>query len=266
MPQRTGPSALPLAGIGILVGLLSGLFGIGGGTLIVPALVLWLGMSQRKASGTSVAAILPTAIVGVITYGLAGHVDWIAGICLAIGAILGAQVGSYLLDRINLAVLQWSFMAFLFLIIVSLWVIVPERSSSIDLTVTTMILLVLSGFITGLLSGLLGVGGGVIVVPGLMFLFSASDLLAKGTSLFMMVPGSISGTIGNSLRKNIDLKAAIIIGLVASPCVPLGALLANWIDPFWGNVAFSLYLSVLLGQLLWKKLREDNDSQPDSAL
>lgn len=244
-----------LIAIGAAAGVLSGMFGIGGGTLIVPALVLWLGMSQRLAAGTSVAAILPTAIVGAVTYGAAGQVDWVAAIALAVGIILGAQLGSFLLVRVRLAVLQWGFMVFLAVVIVSLWFVVPQRDAVIDSGVVTLLLLGLTGLGTGILSGLLGVGGGVVVVPILMFFFGSSDLLAKGTSLVMMIPGSLSGTLGNLRRHTVDMRAAIFIGATASVFVPLGALLAAWVDPFWGNVAFSIYLTVLLMQLLWKQLR-----------
>ncbi len=250
------PRPVPLIAIGIAAGLLSGMFGIGGGTLIVPALVLGLGMSQRISAGTSVAAILPTAIVGAITYGIQGNVDWIAAICLAGGIIAGAQLGSFLLARVRLVVLQWGFMAFLAIVIVSLWFVVPQRDAEIAMGVLPVLLLVAAGFGTGILSGLLGVGGGIIVVPILMFFFGASDLIAKGTSLVMMIPGSISGTLGNVRRSNVDLRAAVFIGLAASLTVPLGAFAAAWVDPFWGNVAFSIYLVVLLGQLLLRQLRK----------
>ena len=95
-----GPRTLPLIFIGIAAGALSGMFGIGGGTIIVPALVLWVGMQQKLAAGTSVAAILPTAIVGAISYGVQGNVDWIAALCLAIGVVVGAQLGSFLLQKL----------------------------------------------------------------------------------------------------------------------------------------------------------------------
>lgn len=256
MTEFTHPRPLPLISIGIAAGLLSGMFGIGGGTLIVPALVLGLGMSQRLSAGTSVAAILPTAIVGAVTYGVQGNVDWIAAICLAGGIIAGAQLGSYLLARLRVAVLQWGFMVFLAVIIVSLWFVVPQRDAEIAMGVLPVLLLIATGFVTGILSGLLGVGGGIIVVPILMFFFGASDLIAKGTSLVMMIPGSVSGTLGNLRRSNVDLRAALFIGVAASSAVPLGALAAGWVDPFWGNVAFSVYLVVLLGQLLWRQLRK----------
>ena len=249
------PNPLALVAIGAAAGVLSGLFGIGGGTLIVPALVLWLGMSQRLAAGTSVAAILPTAIVGAITYGVQGNVDWVAAIALAVGIIAGAQLGSFLLAKLRVAVLQWSFMAFLAVVIVSLWFVVPSRDAQIELGLLTILLLGLTGFITGILSGLLGVGGGIVVVPILMFFFGSSDLIAKGTSLVMMIPGSLSGTLGNFRRGNVDLRAALFVGVAASAFVPVGAFLAAWVDPFWGNVAFSLYLIFLLAQLLVRQLR-----------
>jgi uncharacterized membrane protein YfcA len=246
---------LPLLVIGIAAGVLSGLFGIGGGTIIVPALALWLGMNQKLAAGTSVAAILPTAIVGATSYAAQGNVDWLAAICLAIGIVLGAQLGTYLLNKLPVSALQWMFMGFLLVVIVSLWFIVPQRDDQISMSVWTALLLAATGFVTGVLSGVLGVGGGVIVVPIMMMVFGSNDLVAKGSSLVMMIPGSISGTIGNLVRKNVDLRAALIVGLSASAIIPFSSVLAGVLDPFLANVLFSIYLAVILVQMLVKRLR-----------
>ena len=255
MSHAVCPAFFPLALLGVTAGLLSGLFGIGGGTIIVPALALWLGMSQKLAAGTSVTAILPTAAVGATTYAVQGHVDWIAAILLAVGIIIGAQLGSHWLAKLPVGAIQWGFIAFLAVIIVSLWFVIPQRGDRIEITILPASMLILMGFITGILSGLLGVGGGVVVVPVLMFFFGASDLIAKGSSLLMMIPGSISATLGNLRRQNVDLRAATIIGLFACVCVPFGSLFAVWIDPFWGNVAFSAYLVSILWQMLSRKLK-----------
>jgi uncharacterized membrane protein YfcA len=88
-----------------------------------------------------------------------------------------------------------------------------------------------------------------------MFFFGASDLVAKGTSLIMLVPGSISGTVGNARRSNVDLRSAAVLGIAASVFSPLGSLLAVWIPPFWSNVAFSLLLAFIVGQMLLRALR-----------
>ena len=112
--DSTVPSAQALVAAGLVAGLLSGLFGVGGGIILVPALVQ-LGMPQRLAAGTSVAAILPTAIVGSLGYALAGDVDLIAAAALAVGVVIGAQIGSLLLAQLSREVLFWSFFVFLLL-------------------------------------------------------------------------------------------------------------------------------------------------------
>lgn len=256
MTQTPRSSILVLAVLGALTGLLSGLFGIGGGVVLVPMLVMFLGFQQRLAAGTSVAAILPAAIVGGIGYGVQGNVDWITAIALAVGVIVGAQIGSYLLSRVPTGFLRWLFMAFLAAVVVSLWFVVPQRDAEIDKSTIVLVLLVVTGLVTGVLSGLLGVGGGVVVVPVLMFFFGASDLIAKGTSLIMLIPGSISGTLGNMRRKNVDLRAAAVLGIAASVLSPVGSVVATHIPPFWSNVAFSLLLAFVLGQMLFKTLRD----------
>lgn len=120
MESRAGETALDgsarsiivLIVVGMLVGVLSGMFGIGGGTVIVPALV-WLGLSQRNAAATSMLAIVPTAISGVVSYAAGGNVDWLAAALLFCGMFVGGQVGSWLLSRLPELALRWIFVVFL---------------------------------------------------------------------------------------------------------------------------------------------------------
>ncbi|WP_341681257.1 sulfite exporter TauE/SafE family protein [Agromyces soli] len=254
MQERTRLSIWILILLGVMMGYFSGLFGVGGGIVLVPTLMLF-GVDQRIAAGTSTAAILPTAIVGTVTYGLTGHVDWIAAALIAVGMIAGAQLGTYLLARLPRAALFWGFLGFLAIVAVSLWLVVPQRDAEIELNVWLGAALVALGVLTGILSGLMGVGGGIVVVPVLMFFFGASDLVAKGTSLAMMVPGSISGTIGNARRRNVDLRMAAIIGVTACVASPLGTWTAQAITPFVSNVAFSVLLAFAAWQLVQKHLK-----------
>lgn len=253
--ETAQPRVLTLILLGALTGVLSGLFGVGGGILLVPLLVGVLGYEQRLAAGTSIAAILPAAIIGGISYGIQGNVDWIAAAGLALGMVIGAQLGSYLLARAPIAFLRWLFMVFLLGVVISLWFVIPQRGDSIDMSVVLFIVLVVTGVATGVLSGLLGVGGGVIIVPVLMFFFGASDLAAKGTSLVMLVPGSVSGTLANSRRRNVDIRAAVVLGIAASALAPVGSLVAANITPFWSNALFSVLLGLILIQMLLRTLR-----------
>ncbi|GAA2946545.1 sulfite exporter TauE/SafE family protein [Microbacterium luteolum] len=251
-----GPRAYAaFVGIGLLAGLLSGLFGVGGGTVIVPLLVLFLHFNQRLGAGTSLAAIVPTATVGVVSYAIHGSVAWVPALILAAGSVVGAQIGTRLLPKISQTTLRWFFVGFLVIVIVSLFLVVPSREAAFDLQLLTGLALVAVGVVTGILAGLIGVGGGVIVVPVLMLAFGTSDLVAKGTSLLMMIPTAISGTIGNIRNRNVDLVAAAIVGVSACTTTALGAWLATLIDPFAGNMLFAAYLVVIAVQMAMKAIR-----------
>jgi uncharacterized membrane protein YfcA len=253
--ERDARFFLTCVGIGLLAGLLSGLFGVGGGTVIVPLLVLALSFDQRLAAGTSLAAIVPTATVGVISYALHDAVAWIPALLLAAGAVVGAQIGTWLLPRLSITFLRWAFVGFLVAVIVSLFIVIPSRDAMLHLTVPSGIGLVVLGLVTGTVAGLIGVGGGIIVVPALMVLFGTSDLVAKGTSLLMMIPTAISGTIGNLRRGNVDLAAAAAIGLAACATTALGAWIATLVDPFVGNLLFAVFLVFIAVQMAMKAVR-----------
>ena len=251
----TARSVLLFLAIGLAAGLLSGLFGVGGGTVIVPLLTLLAHFDQRRAAGTSLAAIVPTATVGVISYAVNGAVAWIPALILAAAAVIGAQVGTWLLARIPVLVLRWVFIAFLAVVIVALFFVIPSREAHVELTVLSIVGLVATGLATGILSGLLGVGGGIIVVPALILGFGASDLVAKGTSLLMMIPTAISGTVGNIRRNNVDLPAAALVGVAACTTTALGAWIASLLDPFAANLLFAAFIVFIAVQMAVRTVR-----------
>jgi uncharacterized membrane protein YfcA len=256
MPQHhTAGRWVRLVLVGLAAGFLSGLFGVGGGILIVPALMLLVSFDQRTAAGTSLAAIVPMSVVGVISYAAVGSVDAVAAVLLAAGAIVGAQVGSHLLSRLPRRALLWGFIGIVLVVIVSLFLVIPSRDAAIEFTPGSVIGLVVLGLVTGVLSGLLGIGGGVVVVPMIILLFGASDLVAKGTSLLMLIPTALSGTIGNVVRKNVDLPAAAVIGVAACTTTALGAVVAAAISPQLANLLFAVFLAAVAAQLIVKALR-----------
>ncbi|MGI8802486.1 MAG: sulfite exporter TauE/SafE family protein [Solirubrobacteraceae bacterium] len=92
--------SLRLAAIGTAGGLVSGLFGVGGGSVIVPLLILWLGYGEREATGTSLAAIVPTAAIGMAAQALYGNVRLEQGLVIAIPALAGVVLGAYLQQKV----------------------------------------------------------------------------------------------------------------------------------------------------------------------
>ncbi|WZO54541.1 sulfite exporter TauE/SafE family protein [Microbacterium sp. LWH7-1.2] len=243
------------AGIGLLAGALSGMFGVGGGTVIVPMLVLLLGFDQRRAAGTSLAAIVLTAPVGVVAYALNGSVNWVAGLILAAGAVVGAQIGTWLLPKVSQTALRWAFVAFLLGVIVSLFLVVPSREATLELSWLSGAGLIVLGLGTGIVAGLIGVGGGIVVVPTLMLAFGMSDLTARGTSLLMMIPTAVSGTAGNLRRGNVDLYAAATVGVAACATTALGAWVATLLAPQVANALFAVFLAFIAIQMAVRAVR-----------
>ena len=169
--------------------------------------------------------------------------------------VAGSQIGSWLLSRLPEVFLRWFYAAFLVFVIVSQVVFTPLRDSAIHLHVVTGILLVALGVVIGVLSGLLGIGGGAVAVPSLSLLFGASDLIARGTSLLAMFPSAIAGTAANWRRGLVYLKHGLIIGVCAAVTAPLGTMLAGMITPRMGANLFVAYLAVLFVRSVWSALK-----------
>lgn len=99
--------------IGLIAGLASGYVGVGGGFIMVPLFISLLGIMMRQASGTSLVAVTILAIPGVVEQGLLGHIDYIAGIAMAVGSIPGAVIGASLIRKVPERKLRFVFGAFL---------------------------------------------------------------------------------------------------------------------------------------------------------
>ena len=102
--------------------MLSGLFGVGGGVLIVPLLVLWLGFDQRLATGTSLAAIVIIAAIATVTHGAYGNVHVDEGVLIGVPAVAGVLIGTELQQRISTKALSLTFAALLVVVAVDLLV------------------------------------------------------------------------------------------------------------------------------------------------
>jgi uncharacterized membrane protein YfcA len=109
MPTVPRRPKIELAVIGTLAGLFSGLFGVGGGTVIVPLLVLWRGYDERAATGTSLAAIVVIATAAVIAHGGYGNVHVDDGVLVGVPALAGVLAGTWLQQRVPLRAISLLF-------------------------------------------------------------------------------------------------------------------------------------------------------------
>jgi uncharacterized protein len=112
---------LTLAGIGVLSGFMSSLFGVGGGIVVVPLLVLLVGFDSRVATGTSLAAILLTALAGTTSFSLLEHVDWDAAALVGLPALAGSLAGVRLQQRVSSRAITLLFAGFIVAVAVVLF-------------------------------------------------------------------------------------------------------------------------------------------------
>jgi uncharacterized membrane protein YfcA len=235
--------------VGILAGFLSGLFGVGGGILIVPGLVLVARMDQRMAHGTSLASVLPIAASSMVTYWAHDHIDWAAVLFLAVGAVAGAVLGTKLLQVLPHRTLGVAF-AVLLLASAARLFIADSGTGRDDLDLVMALTLVLIGVVTGILAGLLGVGGGIIMVPAMMMIFGIPPVIAKGTSLGVIIPTSVMGTWRNRTKKNVDFRAAAIVGVAGILAAIAGGTLSARMSDSLSNLLFAVLLTVVAIRLL----------------
>jgi uncharacterized membrane protein YfcA len=240
--------------VGAAGGLLSGLLGVGGGLLMVPLLIALAGMDQRRAATTSLVAIVPTALAGSVNYLAHGEADLRLAAVVAVGGVAGSWLGTWLLRRTPVAVLRWLFVGFLLLVALRMVLVEPVRAADLHLTAGTFAALLGIGVLMGLAAGMFGVGGGVVVVPALVVL-GVGDLLARGTSLLVMVPTSTVGTIANVRARAVDLQTGLIVGGAATVASTGGVALAFALPARTAALLYALLLVVSAVQLALRAVR-----------
>ena len=198
---------------GLFSGLLAGLLGIGGGTVLVPILVT-LGYSPVQAVATSSLAIVITSISGSIQNWRMGYLSLQKVLYLGLPAVVTAQIGAYLADKMPAYILLT---AFGILLVFNIFLANLRRRLSTkngsNQTINPVVARIGTGGTAGLLAGLFGVGGGVIMVPLQMLLLGEKIKAAIQTSLGVIVITSMSAAIGHAARGNVLFEVGIILGL-----------------------------------------------------
>ena len=212
---------------GGVVGFALGLTGGGGGVFAVPLLVYGLSIAPREAVGISLASVGGIAMFGATVRLIRGEVELPTGFLFAVAGMIGAPIGSYLSKLIPEHVLLVMFAMLMLVVAYRMWVksknpsiasgvCNSESNNNADrsacqrdedgrlrLTSKCARLLVLVGLMTGVLSGMFGVGGGFIIVPALVLLSGMEIHRAVGTSLFVIVLISISGVASHMVNGNL---------------------------------------------------------------
>jgi uncharacterized membrane protein YfcA len=246
--------------IGLTAGVTGGLFGIGGGLLVVPGLVLLLGLLPHRAHPTSGAAVVVIAGAALSRFAVDGSVDWPSAAALFVGAGVGAWLGARTIDRISSVWLTRTFVAVL--VVSAVRLLIPDSATqsdafvtSIDLTAWALIGLLAAGALAGLLAAILGGGGGIVFVPTLAALYSVDQHAAQGTSLAAMVPTTIVAAVAHGRAGRIDWRIASAVGVGGVIGGVIGAELALGLDPLLLRRLFAGLLVVVATRMILNRRR-----------
>jgi len=239
------------AGVGATTGVFSGLTGVGGGPILVSLMVTMLGMTQHRAQGSTPAVILPVALLGAIVYvaqgiGNPARFDLPLALTLipAIGipSVAGVSIGATWMSGLSTSQLRRMFGVFLLLVALSMLTrgILPIGTPDGAVAEVPLIFWLMLGFVTGVLSGLLGVGGAMIIIPFMTLGAGISQHMAQAISLATVSITAIAGTWAHYRRGNVDLirvKRVVPPALIA---VAASAVIAAHLDAFWLTKLFGL--------------------------
>lgn len=251
--ETTAPRALTYTGIGLLAGLLAGFFGVGGGIVVIPLLILFVHFDQRQASVTSLVAIIPTSLVAASAFLASGTVPWdqtVFGLIIAIGSTITAPLGAWALRTWKTTTVRWIFIAVLLFSAIQVAYQLPNRDNHLEWSAGVVIGLIASGAVMGFVAGLLGVGGGLLLLPLLVLGFGVSDLTAKALSLIAMFPAAISGTIGSARAGTVNWKAGVSLGVPMALASIAGVWLATTTPVEWANPLLAALLIYAVVQLI----------------
>lgn len=233
---------IELIALGIIVGTLSGFFGIGGGTILVPMLLL-IGFDMKSAIGISVVQMVFSSLFGSYINSKKGTLDIKMVLSIGIGGFAGALGSSIVIKNLSALSLEWIFLFFVFFALLRLFFKTLEHQ---DQRVVHPAILFLIGAVLGIFSISIGVGGSILLVPLLVGFFHVPLKNAIASGLFFVIFSSISGFISLSLNGSIDYAHGIVIGVASL----LGVYGGIWLkhkssDTFQKKLLLGFYIMIL---------------------
>ncbi len=229
--------------VGIIIGILSGLFGVGGSSVSTPVLRLALGVSPLIALATPLPVTLPAAAAGGYVYASRGYVHWrVVAICGLAGvpAVIAGALATAVIHGSALLVLTG-----LFVTIVGLRLLMTRELAHHEEHVHESAWLVAAiGVVVGFLSGLLANGGGFLLMPAFVIVLGMTTHEAAATSLISVVAFAIPGTIVHWSLGHIDVRLMLLLSAGVLPASYLGGRIGVVLPARVARLSFGLFLTL----------------------
>jgi uncharacterized membrane protein YfcA len=261
--ETSGPPRRKSLAIGFGAGVFSGLFGVGGGSVIVPGALTMPGVRERQATAASLLAITVMALVGSGFQAVNGNLRPIEALMVGIPATAGVLAGTAIQQRLAPETVRLLFASLL--ILVGALTISGLHPSQGHETALGIVAAGAVGAFAGVIAGLLGVGGGALFVPALVFFVGLTQLQAEATSLLAIVPVSLAGAANQYRYGNLDLKLAAPIALGSIPGALVGVAIVNLLPIRLVEILFGLLLIWIAQRLIRRRPRRPAQAGGESA-
>jgi uncharacterized membrane protein YfcA len=261
---------LILLGIGLLIGAVLGLTGAGGSLLAVPLLLLLLKLDPSEATGLALGVVAVSSAYGALSRLKHHEIFWVPAVLFGVSGMVLAPIGRHLATAVDPTVLVTSFVVLSSLIAAHMfWQSIknPEQASVVraggggtvgdallcrfsenrhfDWRLRCMSGLIVGGILTGLLSGVFGVGGGFLIVPFLTQLNGVSLPQAVATSLVIITGISASGFVTYLLTQSVDIRQLLLLGIGGIGGMMLGSLLVRRLAGAYLQRIFAITIIVM---------------------
>jgi uncharacterized membrane protein YfcA len=282
--------------IGFSVGVIGGFFGMGGAWMVTPGLNI-LGFPMAFAIGTDMAHIAGKSMISTVRHAKFGNVDYKLGIVMLAGTMVGIEIGAQIvmyLERIGLvgSVVRWVYVVFLALIA---WMVFYDYAKAVSkkkkgvvdgehgtegvtwyktlhkINIPPMMhfkaagitcsawLPIMVSMVTGILAGFLGIGGGLLRMPALIYLIGCPTHISVGTDLFEVMISGLYGAFTYALKGRIEMVAVFVMLTGAAVGAQIGTIATKYAKGYGIRIAFGLavlccMLSIILKQFKFNAL------------
>ena len=235
--------------LGAGLGFFGGLFGIGGGIIAIPLLVLGFGMEQPLAQGTALVLMVPNLLVGWWRYSQRHPLAWRNALLIGASGALTTWLVAHFATRLDPLILRWLFSGFIALL--ALRLLIPRHGNTGgEGTVLRTRVLPLVGMAGGSSMGLLGIGGGLVATPLLSGWLGQRQTVAQSLSLALVAPSSVVALLTYAGAQRVDWSMGLPLAVGGLFTVSAGVALAHRLPEKRMRAAFSWMLLVTAGWLI----------------
>ena len=239
---------LELILLGVSVGSLSGFFGIGGGTILVPLLLI-LGYETKDAIGISVLQMVFSSLYGSYLNNKKKTLDVPMVVVIGIGGFIGALLSGFITSSFDDIVLEMIFLSFAIFALLRLFIKTKEYKDQKEVSKVTLLLI---GVPLGAISMTIGVGGSIILVPILVGFLHVPLKKAISAGLFFVIFSSIAGFLSHARLGHINYESGLIIGLASLVGVYIGIHFKDRVDSTLQRKMLVAFYFVIVTYLIYR--------------